>query len=221
MPSGAGQLKHLRLFSLAGLLWLAAALCAQAAPQLERTAELTWHIDAPWFGGFSGIEVLDNGTTLLLITDKGRIINAQMQRDETGALTAISDTTWRKLRYRNGIGVKGPFTDSEGLALTPDGRMFVTFELRHRMAEVDPATGIMTPLPGHADFAGFGENSGLEALALHPDGRLFALPERSASRHAPFNLNSFDGTRWRITGQLARRGPFQPVGADFDANGTL
>lgn len=148
------------------------------------------------------------------------MIDAQMHREE-GALKAISVTNWRKLRYRNGIGVKGPFTDSEGLAITPDGGIFITFEHKHRLTEVDPETGVMTQIPGHPDFATFSKNSGLEALAVHPDGRLFALPERSGSRTAPFNVYTFDGSTWQITGQLARIGPFLPVGADFDAQGIL
>lgn len=221
MPIGAGQLKHTSLLHLVSLLWLAFCLPATADPRLERESELIWKIDAPWFGGFSGIEVLDHGSSLRLITDKGRMVDAQVQRDATGALTAITSANWRKLRYANGIGVKGPFTDSEGLAITPDGDIFVTFENKNRLTQVDPTTGIMTLMPGHPDFPTFGENSGMEALAVHPDGRLFALPERSPNSAAFFNLYTFDGTTWQITGQLARRGPFLPVGADFDAHGTL
>lgn len=220
MQGGAGQLTQLPTIFRAITLLVALAFPVSADQVLQREAELIWHIDAPWFGGFSGIEVLDHGTTLRLITDKGRMIDAELQRTN-GKLTAITNITWRKMRYKNGIGVKGPFTDSEGLAITPDGRIFVTFENKHRLTEIDPSTGVMTQRPGHPDFASFNKNSGLEALAVHPDGRLFALPERSGSRTAPFKLYTFDGSAWQITGQLARRGPFLPVGADFDADGML
>lgn len=220
MQGGTGQLTRTPPLFRAIILLMALTLPVSADPVLLRETELIWRINAPWFGGFSGIEVQDHGTTLRLITDKGRMIDARMQRED-GKLTAITNISWRKLRYINGIGVKGPFTDSEGLAITPDGRIFVTFENKHRLTEVDPATGVMTQQPTHPDFGSFTKNSGLEALAVHPDGRLFALPERSGNRAAPFNLYTFDGSAWQITGQLARRGPFLPVGADFDANGML
>lgn len=220
MQGGSGQLTHTARLWLAALLLVACTLPANADPVLQRETMLIWQGKADWFGGFSGIEVRDQGETLHLITDKGRLINARMQREE-GRLVAITNTNWRKIRYTNGIGVKGPFTDSEGLAIAPDGRIFVTFENRHRLAEVDPATGVMTQMPGHPDFRTFAKNSGLEALAIHPDGRLFALPERSGSRRTPFNMYTFGGNTWQITGQLARHGPFLPVGADFDANGML
>lgn len=220
MQGGVGQLTRLTSILRAALLMVAFALPASADPHLQLETELIWRGNGSWFGGFSGIEVLNHGTTVYLITDKGRMIDAQMVR-EGGKLKSLATINWRKLRYINGIGVKGPFTDSEGLAITPSGRIFITFENNDRLTKVDPATGMMTQLPGHPDFASFPKNSGLEALAVHPDGRLFALPERSGSLAAPFNLYTFYDNKWQITGQLARRGPFLPVGADFDAQGML
>ncbi|MEH6740141.1 MAG: esterase-like activity of phytase family protein, partial [Sulfitobacter sp.] len=66
-----------------------------------------------------------------------------------------------------------------------------------------------------------GENSGVEALAISADGTLFAMAEQAQSGGAPFPLYAYKNGAWRVSAHIPRRGPFRPVGADFDTKGRL
>lgn len=189
-----------------------------AEPRLELLGKITWRQDVPWFGGFSGIEMSDDGGGATLLTDRGSLVRVGLQR-EGGRLRAVQLLSRTPLRDARGIALTGESTDAEGLAKAEDGTLFISFEAQHRVVSLAPS-GLHEDIgPVHPDFAGFKVNSGLEALALHPDGRLFTLPERSGARNRPFPLYAHDGTGWTIVGRIPRRGPFLPVGADFDATG--
>ncbi|MGB3245926.1 MAG: esterase-like activity of phytase family protein [Sulfitobacter sp.] len=195
-----------------------------AEPALRLTSDVTWENPAPWFGGFSGAEVSDSGEQLTLISDRGNLVTASLIRT-SGELTAVKlikrivlkDAKGRKLKGGNNDNQ----SDSEGLAISNSGAAYVSFERHSRVARLDLQNGITTPLPDHPDFAGFEINKGPEALAVHPDGTLYTLPERSSSKSTPFPLFAFSDDRWQITHAIPRRGPFLIVGADFDQVGRL
>lgn len=219
MPGGPERLIRLRL------LFLACALCAGlpvwADPDLRLTSETSWSLDSAWFGGFSGIDVTDHGTHATLITDKARLLQVSLHRKD-GRLAHIDILRNRPMRHRNGRRLTGLSHDAEGLAVSGDGTTaFVSFEHRHRVAAVDLASGHTTLLPSAAAFAQFLPNAGLEALALHPDGSLYALPEMPAGGATSFDLYRFRDAHWQVAGRLPRRGPFLPVGADVDDQGMI
>jgi len=64
-------------------------------------------------------------------------------------------------------------------------------------------------------------NAGVEALAVSPDGTLFALTEKAPAAGAPFPLYAYRDGQWSIRARIPRRGPFVPVGADFDSKERL
>jgi hypothetical protein len=66
-----------------------------------------------------------------------------------------------------------------------------------------------------------GDNAGVEALAIGPDGTLFALPEKAPDAGKPFPLYAYQNGDWRIAARIPQRGPFVPVGADLDPSGRL
>ncbi|MEM6304311.1 MAG: esterase-like activity of phytase family protein [Pseudomonadota bacterium] len=216
MQSGAGQLIRplCTFFSLCAFLG-----AAGAEPRLRETSRLVWRIDASWFGGISGLELSDGGTAAILITDRGSLVTARIGR-ENDALKRVDLLTRNLLASTGGTPFRGKSADAEGLALGAGGTLFVSFEHRHRVMRFEPSGRAVT-LPAHPDFIRFGENAGLEALALHPDGRLFCLPEELGSGARMFPLYAFDGQAWQITARIPARGPFLPVGADFDASGRL
>lgn len=217
MQSGVGQLSYL-LRAL--LLLLICTGPAQAKPTLQLSSDGTWSLPGDWFGGFSGIELNATGTRATVITDKGDLARIALIRTD-GKITGIQLLDQIPLRFANGSKLRGPYTDAEGLAETATGAFYISFEQHHRVALMNPKTGVTEPLPKATTFAAFGSNAGLEALAIHPNGTLYTLPERSPTARAMFELHAYDARGWRITHRIPRRGPFLPVGADFDRDGLL
>ena len=54
------------------LLIACVAPAAQTGPVVQVDSVLTWRHPAPWFGGFSGVEVNADGTRLTAVSDRGR-----------------------------------------------------------------------------------------------------------------------------------------------------
>lgn len=187
---------------------------------MRLTGNLIWAQDAPWFGGFSGAEVSQDGARITLLTDKGTLVYADMHRDN-GQLQALNVTKVAPVRHSGGQAVRGHFADAEGIAVGPQGQTYLSFEHAQRVVEIDPETQITTRLPDHPDFYRMARNKQLEALAVHPDGTLFTLPERVPGQRKGFPLYAFHKGAWRVTHQIPRRGPFMMVGADFDDKGLL
>lgn len=216
MQIGAGQLKHL----IFALLTVAFGQAALAEPSLREVSNFEWDHPAPWFGGLSGIEVAADGASATIINDKGNLLRARFQRTK-GQITGVSLQSRTKMRRPNGAPLKGDERDTEGLAIAANKKTYVSFEFRDRVTTFAPASGITTSLPRHKDFETFNTNSGLEALAIHPDGTLYALPERPPPSTKMTPIYRFDGTSWRIAYHLPPRGAYLPVGADFAADGRL
>jgi hypothetical protein len=184
------------------------------------TSNLTWKSDAPWFGGFSGMEVSGNGAQVTLLTDKGTLVEAQMVR-EGDVLTELKVRRIDRVRHIDGRPVRHQFADAEGIAIGPDGKTYLSFENAQRVVQLDPKTQITTRLPDHPDFKRMARNKQLEALAIHPNGTLYTLAEWMPEHRKSFPLYAFSNGRWRVPHQIPRRGPFMMVGADFDDNGIL
>lgn len=180
-----------------------------------------WVMDDPQFGGFSAIELTDDGTAFTALTDKGRFVEGRLIRDGSGRIVDVTAGDLILLRDIEGQPLKGRASDSEGLALAPDGGFYVSFEGNHRVryypAPHDPAVRIV----GHPDFQAMQINSSLESLAIDTRGHLFTLPERSGALELPFPVYRYDGSGWDIPFHIPRRDAFLPVGADFGPDGWL
>lgn len=205
---------------LLGAFLLAWPLVASAQERLEHVTTLIWSHDAVWFGGWSGIEISEDGQRLVAISDKGTVLRADVIR-EGGRMTGLTNIRAAALKGPKGKRLRGKRTDAEGLALAPDGQVYVSFEHAHRVMELDPATGVTSKAMPLARGMGLQANSGLEALAVSPAGTIYVIPERSGRLDRPFPLFArVDGT-WRIAGHVPRRGPFLPAGADIDRDNRL
>lgn len=192
----------------------------QAEPALRANGWTRWKLDAPWFGGFSGIEMDASGTQMTVISDRGKIITAAVRRDK-GRIAAVGVQRVTSLKRAGGGPLHKKTSDSEGLAIGADGRAFISFEHDHRIMQTDLATGrtfnrIALPF-AHA----LGENAGIEALAVAADGTLFAVAEAAPRKGAPFPLYAYTNGQWRVSARIPQRGPFVPVGADVDVKGRL
>ncbi len=197
---------------------MCAALPMRADPVVELTTNLVWTGEDNWFGGFSGIEIGKNGTELTLLTDRRNLIFGTMHR-ENGKLVDLTLDRRVMVRHANSKRVRNVFADSEGLAVSEDGKIFLSFETATRVARIFGETGITERLPDHPDFVRMKRNKGLEALAIHPDGTLYTLQEQTPRHRKTIPLYAFANHAWRIAHQIPRSGPFLSVGADFDAQG--
>lgn len=176
--------------------------------------------DAPWFGGWSGIEVEAQGTRMTVISDRGHLVRATLRRTD-GRITGIGINHAVAVKSPEGQHLRKLDVDAEGLAIGADGSAFISFEHSHRIMQVDLSMGrtfnhIALPFRNTLD-----DNAGIEALAITSDGTLLAIPEKASSADASFPLYAYANGQWWITARIPQRGPFVPVGADIDSKGRL
>jgi hypothetical protein len=138
-----------------------------------------WWTKDPRFGGFSAIHVSADGRRFIAVTDRGAFTTCTIRRGPQGQIEGVAAAPLRLLRGKGVTPLHGDRRDSEGIAVTPGGTVFISFEGVEearvlRYARIDgPAENLPTP----GAFATFGLNSALEALAVAADGTLFTLPE--------------------------------------------
>jgi hypothetical protein len=184
----------------------------------EYLGSFTWQEPAHRYGGFSGLEVSADGQSFTAISDRAGIVSGRFERTAS-AITGVIASPVDPLRDTKGrVQAQNP-GDSEGLAVTSDGRVFVSFESWHRVWEYTGADK-PKPLPRPEAFKALQANSGFEALAADSSGRLYSIPERSGRLSRPFPVWRYDGS-WRVSFTLPRRGGFLAVGADFGPDDAL
>lgn len=137
--------------------------------------------DSARFGGFSGIEVLEDGR-LIAVTDAGDWFEARLVLDEAGALIGVEDGRIAFMRDENGAAFSNKAAgDAEALAQLPDGRFAVAFEqtqtIRIYDLNRDGPFGAAAPGPVLAGVARLPPNAGLEAMAANADGALIVGAE--------------------------------------------
>lgn len=205
---------------------LAAALlagCGQAfgqstAPGISQIGRFVWTDDAAQFGGMSGIEVTQDGSRFIALSDRGTLWTGTISRTD-GIITAMTPDLTTVLQTSDGTPVRGATADSEGLALAPDGTVYISFEGLARVAAYPDVTGPATRLPRPPDFAQMEANAALEALAVGPDGAVYTVPERSGRPLRPFPIYRFFDGRWTTPFAIPRTEAFLPVGADIGPDG--
>lgn len=211
-------LSRLRAGLAACVAFLGLAACAaEDAPRAEFVSRIDWPPSAHQSGGFSGLEVAADGVTFAAISDRGMLVRGRLIR-EGGALVGVEQDPPQPLTDPRGLPLEGARTDAEGLAMDADGRLYVSFEGFHRVIAYDMplhATALERP----AAFHGLIGNSGFEALAIDPQGRLVTLPERSGRLTRPFPVWRYDKGQWSQPFSISRSGGFLPVGADFGPDG--
>jgi hypothetical protein len=193
------------------LLWLSVPA---AADRLELLSDTVWTNRARTFGGLSGLYISPNGDAVLAVTDRGLFVRAMLERED-GRITAILDTKLNPIRQINGDPVKQYTSDAEGLAVGPQGEIYVAFEGFHRVRRYDTVTGPAHHIPGHTDFQHLQRNSGLEALAVDPAGMLYGVPEQSGAWERPFPVYRLKNGRWDKNLSLPRSKKFLPTDATF------
>ena len=169
--------------------------------------------------GLSGLVVTPDGLSFVAIGDRNVVARGTLQRTN-GVLTGASVTSTGRLRDWKGRPYIGAWNDAEGLAITADGQLMVSFETQHRVMEFDDDLNgtLLPPIPPIGNMAG---NQGFEALALDFEGRAVVIveqPDQLPDYTMIFRLEDGD---WRRIANLAYTGRFRPTGADFGPDGHL
>ncbi len=157
------------------------------------------------------------------MSDSAALVLGRVSRDATGAVTAITpDGPPVPLTGLTGAPLQPPEDDAEGLAIQAmPGPIYISFELVARIGVYDAAGRLMRLIPAPPDPSDLMTNSGLEALALAPDGALFTLAEGDAAGRSEVPLWRYRTGAWERAATLAGRGTWRPVGADFGPDGRL
>lgn len=209
-----------RRLALAIILAVCTTTSAQS-PQLASFGSSTlWSIPDETFGGWSGIEVDENGEGFIAISDRGLITSGRLLRNSKGWIVGVEPGPILTINGTDGAPLARYFDDSEGLAIAPDGTVYISFESEHRVMSFPDATADMgTDLPRADGFADMQNNSSLEALAIDAEGALYTMPERSGKLSRPFDVYRFKDGEWTIPFTIERRGDFLPTGADIGPDG--
>ncbi|MFN3938239.1 MAG: esterase-like activity of phytase family protein [Gemmobacter sp.] len=197
----------------------ATRLAAAEAPAAPRT--FVWRHADRRFGGLSAIHLWPDGRRFLAVGDRGHFFAGRLRRYADDAIASARIDRIEPLRGPSGSPLGPAMSDAEGVAVAPDGRIFVAFEGRGggRVWEYAAIDAPARPLPAPPEFGRFRPNRSLEALAIDAQGRLWTLPEDVGGDRFP--LFRFDGRAWAHVAGLPRRGPFLAVGADFGPDGRL
>jgi len=204
------------MMRLAVILWMLPTLLI--AGSLVPAGRFVWDHPLETFGGFSGLEVFPNGR-FVTISDRGSFFAGRIMRVNGEIISAELDS-YTPIQDSKGTPLSGHNADAEGLAVSPNGDIYISFEANHRVMRhiTQDSAGVF--LPKHADFSSLQNNSGLEALAINSVGVIFSIPERSGKLDRPFPVYRYDGN-WSIPFAVPRRGAFLITDADFGPDDRL
>jgi hypothetical protein len=207
----------------ASLVALIAVLALPAsADELAFVGRAEWGVDAA--NGVSGLEMPADGMSFAAVSDRGWYLTGTVTRAD-GAITSVTVDRITAILGHDGLPVTarrvGDWSDAEGLAILPDGTTFITFERwPHVSRFADPTT---TPVNtrDHPSFYDYADNRQLEAVAVSPDGEVYAFPEQTGPARDGFAVYRLAGNEWEITGEITALDGFGLVGADYDDLGRL
>lgn len=186
----------------------------------EHLDSFTWNRTDPWFGGFSAIEVSDDGLSMTVLSDRAKILTARISRDGE-RISGVTPGQVHKVRSSRNKVLNGRAGDSEGLVVAPDGSLYISFEGIARVARYRRLGGPAEVLSRPKAFDHMARNGAFEALAMDPKGRLYTMPESSRAADGTIPVYRWDGRVWDTVFHLDQIGGFLPVAADFGPDGLL
>jgi hypothetical protein len=199
--------------------FLALAPAAAGAEPAEYLGSYVWTDPHPGFGGFSALEMAADGLSFTALSDRATLWRGRVTRDAAGMIGAVEVLETTRLLDSKGAALRDTTADSEGLAIAPDGSIYISFEGLTRVVRHPRADAPAQLLPRPEAFGKMQLNSSLEALAIGPDGTLYTLPERSGALDRPFPVWRYRGGAWDQPFSIPRDGGWLPVGADFGPDG--
>ncbi|MGB3315922.1 MAG: esterase-like activity of phytase family protein [Albidovulum sp.] len=194
---------------------------ASALPRAIQVGTYVWTGEDPHFGGFSGFDLDADGLGFVTISDSAAIYAGRLSRDEMGVVTGVASGDPIVPPSHHGTPVAHPMDDAEGLAIRPDGTLFVSYETHNRIAEYRDGGKTWVKEFWPTVFRLLPLNKGIEALAIAGDGALYALPEAFGRIGDPIPVFRLRDGALKTPFTLRRDGGWQPVGADFGPDGRL
>jgi len=203
---------------LIATLLLAGSVWAVEVKTATHLGSFAWGHGAGWFGGFSALHISEDGRRMVALSDRSTLVTAQIVRDGDQITGVDIRDRWRVLSS-TGRNLPGYTGDSEGLAVSPDGSLFISFEGVHRVARYSGPGSKARVLPRPNAFDGLDGNGSFEALAIDDRGRLYTLTEKSRTAEGKIPVYRWNGQTWSTPFVLPQRGRFLPVAADFGPDG--
>lgn len=155
------------------------------------------------FGGWSALEVDQNGTRLLAVSDSAYWMTAQLNWSDAGWLSGIEAVEMAPILGREGQELEGDEEDSEAIAHLGGSRYAVSFERNHRingydlgsdLSGIHDAVGISLRLPPNA--IDLPNNGGLEGMTAFDGDNILIGREYPPQDGAPYLLFYYDGQDW-------------------------
>lgn len=197
------------------------ARASEALSYAQLDGAFRWQIPKRWFGGFSAIEVYENGQRFIALSDRGYVVEGAFSREQ-GSISGIYDVSrTRVLRPEGHFAKQTGWRDSEGLARFPDGNLVMSFEGEHRLERFTAPGALPREMPWHDEFDDMKVNGGFEAVAVDDKGLIFAMPEVPIAEEDAIQVYVLEDESWGRAFTLSRDKQFQPVGADIGPDGRL
>ncbi len=180
-----------------------------------------WREPHKGFGGFSGLALDPDGKGFLTVSDRGLLVHAHLDRDGAGRLTGATWTDAKQFLDSKGNEVAGFTSDSEALRRLPDGRIAVAFEGLARVAAFAPPDMRPMLLSRWDRFKAFWGNTGMESLAVRPDGSLMTVLELPTADGSYQSFTSKTAPVWTAGPPLPSDGRFEATDAVWAPDGRL
>jgi hypothetical protein len=176
------------------------------------------------FGGLSGLAMDRTGRGLLILSDRGRWLSAELKLDPGGSLIGFGTWKMGPLPPLKGRRLGRYDRDAEGIAQVGDDSYIVTFEQNHRawLYQLSQESFVSPPvqLDMPAELARAPSNGGLEAVTVLPDGKILALTERYKDRDG-YLKGWLLGDRGFVRVAYRQAGGFSPTDLATSATGDI
>ncbi|MFV0359088.1 esterase-like activity of phytase family protein [Tropicimonas sp.] len=170
------------------------------------------------FGGWSGIDLSDDGARFWAVSDSGLIAEGRLVRRD-GVLRRAEIRRITTLRGESQAFNAYKEEDSEGLAVLPDGGLVVSYEGFHRVWRYAGPDAPAEPILPARAFRGLPANESLEAVAVDATGAILTLPETPRGPADRYPVFRHAGAHWERAFALSRDEGWKAVGADFGPEG--
>jgi hypothetical protein len=202
-----------------------------AVGALDYVAGFALDSTAPEWGGYSGMLMASDGSSLLAVSDTGHWLKLALTHDADGKLTGVGAAQLEPLIDEAGQPVAGKeWSDAEEItalsnrisAPESERRFVVAFERHHRVwsyASLEGApSGPAQPIAVPEAVASLPENSGLEAIKGSNNGMLSLIAEGDPDPQWGSRGWWFNNDKGWIAFTVERSEGFEPTGlAQSDA----